>query len=78
VASNPSREVITFSIRSARPGLVADGEWKLVVPAEKEASLNITLTVNRDIVAGRHVVPFVVEDATGTDSSDTFAVLEVE
>ena len=78
VASNPSREAITYVIRSTRPGIVADGEWKLVAPAQSEASLNITLTVNHDVPAGRHVVPFVVEDATGLDSSDTFAVLEVE
>ncbi len=78
VASNPSNEAISYVIRSARSGIVADGQWKLGVPAQSEASLNITLTVIHDVTAGRHVVPFWVEGADSLDSSDTFAVLEVE
>ena len=78
VATNPSREAISYVLRSARSDIVAGGQWKLIVPAESEALLNITLAVIHDATAGRQIVPFFVEGAAGRDSSDTFAVLEVE
>ena len=78
VATNPSREPHTYLIRPARPDIVADGQWQLVAPAQSEGALSITLTVGPNVTAGRHVVPFLVEEAGGLDSSDTFTVLELE
>lgn len=78
VIHNPAREPAAYVVRPARSDIIAEGEWKLVVPAEREESLSITLTVDRDIAKGRHVIPFWAKTDRGLDSSDTFAVLDVE
>lgn len=78
VITNPSDQPVNYVIRPARTDIVTDAEWHVVVPAEREKSLNITLNVVETVSAGRHIVPFWVSTAQGLDSSDTFLVLEVE
>lgn len=77
-ANNPSSKPVTYVIRPARTDIIADAEWKLVIPAESEESLEITLDVTSQLTPGRHVIPLWVQADRGLNSSDTFAVLEVD
>lgn len=78
LADNPLKKEIAYRIRSARPEIAARQHWKLHAAAGTTTAIDVEIEVPSTAPVGRMVVPFLVEDDSGVDPSDTFVVIDVQ
>ena len=78
VAHNPTQEHRQSEVSTARPEIVTGERWTIGGKAESNVAIEVVLKVAPTARVGRHVVPLIVSDSNGIDSSDTFVVLDVQ